>query len=88
MRAADDVGRVREATLRLEVDGLSRGAGVDVVLNGRRLAAADPASDDTVFDVPCSAVLRGDNELHVRVVGQTIGTPLIEAVTLDVSYRR
>ena len=88
LRAADDVGRVREATLRLEVDGLSRGAEVNVVLNGRRLAAADPASDDTVFDVPCSAVLRGDNELHVRVVGQTIGTPLVEAVTLDVSYRR
>ena len=86
--AADDVGRLEHATLRLDPYGLSAGAQVNVEMNGLALAPADPESPNTAFDVPSSAVHPGDNKLQVRVAGQTIGTPLVEAVSLDVSYRR
>ena len=86
--AADDVGRLEDATLRLDPYGTSPGARVHVELNGSALAPADPDDPNIAFAVPSSAVRRGDNELNVRVSGQTVGSVMLRAVALDVRYRR
>ena len=88
LRPADDAGRLEEATLRLDPYGLSEGARVHVELNGGALAPADPAEPSTAFAVPSAAVRRGDNELGIRVSGQTVGSVLLREVALDVRYRR
>ena len=88
VRAADDVGRLEDATLRLDPYGISPGARLRVEMNGRPLAPADPNSPNTAFAVPSSEVVRGDNALRVGVTGQTVGSVLLREVALDVVYRR
>ena len=95
------MGRLGDATLRLDPYDLSPGAQVHAEVNGRALPVipahagiaahagiSAPTSPDTAFAVPSSAVRQGDNELHVRVEGQAVGTVELRAVSLDVRYRR